>query len=65
MADNSRAINRVFTRNVLNELIKYGSSDIFDFVVEKYVINPEIKTNGQIISEIYILEKNIVMNTTI
>ena len=53
MADNSRAINRVFTRNVITDLIEYGSSEVFDVVVQRYINDPENKTHGQIISEIY------------
>ena len=53
MADNSRAINRVFTRGVINDLIQKGSNEVFDYVVRRYVNDPESKTHGQIISEIY------------
>jgi len=53
MADNSRAINRVFTRGVISNLIEHGSSEVFDVVVQRHVSNPENKTHGQIISEIY------------
>lgn len=54
MADNSRAINRVFTRGVITDLIEHGSSEVFDVVVRRYVNDPEHKTHGQIISEIYL-----------
>jgi hypothetical protein len=53
VADNSRAINRVFTRNVLTDLIERGSNEVFDIVVQRYINDPEIKTHGQIMSEIY------------
>jgi hypothetical protein len=53
VADNSRAINRVFTRNVLTDLIERGSNEVFDVVVKRYINDPEIKTHGKIISEIY------------
>ncbi len=53
MSDNSRAINRVFTRGVITDLIEYGSNKIFDVVVQRYINDPENKTHGQIISEIY------------
>jgi len=53
VADNSRAINRVFTRNVISDLIEHGSSEVFDVVVRRYIDEPENKTHGQIISEIY------------
>ena len=53
MRDNSRAINRVFTRNVLGELLQNGSSEVFDYVVHRYINEPERKTHGEIFSEIY------------
>jgi hypothetical protein len=53
MADNSRAINRVFTRAVINDLLQKGSNEVFDYVVQRYANDPESKTHGQIISEIY------------
>jgi hypothetical protein len=53
MSDNSRAINRVFTRNVLNDLLERGSSEVFDFIIKRYINDPESKTHGQLISEIY------------
>ena len=53
MANCNRAINRVFTRKVIAELIECGRNEIFDVVVRRYVDDPESKTHGQIISEIY------------
>lgn len=53
MADNSRAINRVFTRGVIGGLLQTGSNEVFDYVVQRYINDPESKTHGQIISEIY------------
>ena len=53
MADNSRAINRVFTRGVITDLMERGSSEVYDTVVKRYINDPENKTHGQIISEIY------------
>ena len=50
MADNSRAINRVFTRKVISDLVQDGKSDVFDYVVKRYVENPSEKTHGQLIS---------------
>ncbi|MDR1308868.1 MAG: sce7726 family protein, partial [Deltaproteobacteria bacterium] len=55
MADDCRAINRVFTRGVINDLLEGGSSEVFDIVVRRHVKDPESKTHGQIISEIYTL----------
>jgi len=53
MADNSRAINRVFTRGVLGGLLQNGYSEVFDYVVRRYVNDPEGKTHGELFSEIY------------
>ena len=52
MADNSRAINRVFTRKVISDLLESGRSDTFDYVVKRYIDDPESKSHGQLISEI-------------
>lgn len=54
MANNSRAINRVFTHKVILDLIEDGKSDVFDYVVSRYVDDPENKNHGQLISEIYL-----------
>jgi hypothetical protein len=53
MADNSRAINRVFTRGVLGELLNNGTNEVFDYVVSRYTNDPENKTHGELFSEIY------------
>ena len=53
MADNSRAINRVFTKGVLTELLSKGKNQVFDYVVKRYVNDPESKTHGELFSEIY------------
>jgi len=53
MPDNSRAINRVFTRGVISGLLRDGTNEIYDYVVKRYVNEPENKTHGDIISEIY------------
>lgn len=53
MADNSRAINRVFTRNVIKELLNTGENEVFDYVVRRYVSDPTNRTHGELFSEIY------------
>lgn len=53
LPNNSRAINRVFTKKVMADLIRNGSNEVYNTVVDKYVIDPIKKTNGEIISEIY------------
>jgi hypothetical protein len=55
MVDSSRAINRVFTRNVITDLITKESNEVYNCVIRRYVDNPESKTHGEIISEIYAL----------
>lgn len=53
MRDNNRAVNRVFTRKVIGDLITNGSNDLFDYVVRRYLDDLDNKTNGEVISEIY------------
>jgi len=53
MPDNSRAINRVFTRSIISGLLRDGKNDIYDYVISRCVNEPENKTHGEIISEIY------------
>lgn len=53
MPNNSRAINRIFTKKVMGDLIKSGSNEVYNCVVRRYIVDPDGKTNGDIISEIY------------
>lgn len=53
MTNNNRAINLIFTRRVLNDLLVNGTSEVFNYVVQRYVNDPQDKTHGQIFSEIY------------
>lgn len=53
MADSSRAINRVFTRKVICDLLQGKRNDVFDYVVQRYIDEPENKNHGDLISEIY------------
>ncbi|MDL2274119.1 sce7726 family protein [Oscillospiraceae bacterium OttesenSCG-928-G22] len=53
MTDTSRAINRVFTRGVIGDLMQQGSNEVFDCVVRRYIDDPESKTHGQLFCEIY------------
>lgn len=53
MPDNSRAINRVFTCGVISGLLRDGKNEIYDYVISRCVNDPENKTHGEIISEIY------------
>lgn len=59
MSSSGRAINRVFTRNVISDLMITGSNKIFNHVVQKLNNTPEGKTVGDLIKEIYInIKKN-------
>ena len=49
----SRAINRVFTRNVVKDLLQGNKNEVFDYVVQRYIDDPESKTHGELFSEIY------------
>lgn len=49
----SRAINRVFTRNVVKDLLQGNRNEVFDYVVHRYINDPESKTHGELFSEIY------------
>jgi hypothetical protein len=53
MPDSSRAINRVFTRGVIEQLLRYGSNDVFDYVVNRYLNEPAKRTHGELFSMIY------------
>jgi hypothetical protein len=53
VTDKSRAINRVFTRGVIGELLQKRSNEVFDDVASRYVKDPENKNHGEIFSDIY------------
>lgn len=53
MADMTRAINRVFTRKVICDLLEGKNNDVFDYVVKKHIDAPESKKHCELISEIY------------
>lgn len=53
LPNNSRVINRFFTKKVLIDLIQNGSNEVYSPVVKRYIVDPTEKTNGKIISEIY------------
>jgi len=52
--NNSRAINRVFSKNVLYDLLHTGKNNVFDYVVKRYAQKTKNKTYGELISEIYV-----------
>ena len=53
MLNYNKSINRVFTKKVINELISTGYNEVYDFVVKRFLVDTESKTNGELISEIY------------
>ena len=53
MAENNMILNRLFTQNAFLDMIHFGDTSIFDTVIKRYINDPEDKSNGTIISEIY------------
>lgn len=53
MPDYNKSINRVFTKKVIHDLAFTGRNSIYDFVVKRFLVDTENKTNGELISEIY------------
>lgn len=53
MPNSNRAINRVFTHKVIFDLLQGKRNDVFDYVVKRYIDDPESKSHGELISEIY------------
>jgi len=53
MSNVGRAVNRVFTRQVISDLMVTGVNNVFNHVVQKFIDKPECKTVGELITEIY------------
>lgn len=53
--NNNTILNRFFTKSVVSDLIRSGSNSLYKKVVQRFIEEPENKSNGQIISEIYSL----------
>ena len=53
MANNNQILNRLFTLNSFNELLQYGSNPVYNAVIKRFINDPDDKSNGEIISEIY------------
>ena len=47
------SINHFFSAKVIRDLLTTGSSEIYDRTIAQYIDNPESKTNGQLVREIY------------
>jgi hypothetical protein len=53
MANNTAILNRFFTKRVIRDLILTGTNEVYRTVVRRYIDDPEGKSHGEIISEIY------------
>ncbi|MDL2216069.1 sce7726 family protein [Ruminococcaceae bacterium OttesenSCG-928-N02] len=53
MNANNLVLNRLFTQNVFQELIRYNENTTYGTIVQRYVTDIEDKSNGELISEIY------------
>ena len=53
MQANNLVLNRLFTQNVLHELIRYNENSTYGTVVQRYATDVDGKSNGELISEIY------------
>lgn len=53
MRDDSRVINRVFSTQVLDDLLSKGHSDVFDCAVARYVPECEQETIGEVFEDLY------------
>lgn len=53
MRETNTSMSRIFTRKIFYDLLTKGENEVYDYVIRRYVDEPESKTNGKIISEIY------------
>ncbi len=53
MAENNIILNRLFTQNAFSDMIYFNDTSLFDAVIKRYIDDPEDKSNGMLISEIY------------
>lgn len=53
MAENNIILNRLFTQNAFSDMIHFNDTSLFDAVIKRYIDDPEDKSNGTLISEIY------------
>ena len=58
MHDDSRVINRVFSAQVLDNLLFKGHSDVFDYAANRYVPKCEQKTVGEVFGERFSNERH-------
>ena len=50
---NSILLNRFFTRNTFKSIIDFGESSTYTSAIQRYVQDPQSKTNKECISEVY------------
>ena len=53
MVENNIILNRLFTQNTFSELIHDSKPSVYNTVIKRYVDDPENKSNGMLLSEIY------------
>ncbi len=51
--DNNLVLKRFFSKNMVHDLLRENEERLFDFVVRRYIREPEGKSYGTLISEIY------------
>lgn len=54
-AANNSILNKLFTKNIFNNLLREQTDETFCTIVQRYINNPADKNNGELISEIYSL----------
>ncbi|MEL1135918.1 sce7726 family protein [Desulfitobacterium sp. THU1] len=53
MAAQNLILNKLFTQNIFQKLLNDNNNSTYSQVVRRYVIDPETKNNGELISEVY------------
>ena len=51
--DNNLILKRFFSKPLLHDLLSGKSNDVFDCVVKRYITDPQGKSYGDLVSEIY------------
>jgi hypothetical protein len=50
---NNLILNRLFTRNVITDLMKLRNNSVYGTIIQRFIDSPEDKNNGTMISEVY------------
>lgn len=53
MAENYLILNRLFTQNVFFDTVKARNDETYGAIIQRFISEPERKSNGTLISEIY------------